>query len=98
MTYIYEKKIGERLAKAYNKGWPVDLRIIKELDEVYEKAKAFDEIMKGELDAYYDKAKAFDEIEQAYWKSNTPENFAYEFVGIFEKHFSNGVERADDER
>lgn len=44
------------------------------------------------------KAKAMDEIEQAYWKSNTPENFAYEFVGIFEKHFSNGVERADDER
>ena len=46
----------------------------------------------------YRKAKAFDEIEQAYWKSNTPENFAYDFVGIFEKHFSNGVECADDER
>ena len=46
----------------------------------------------------YRKAKAMDEIEQAYWKSNTPENFAYEFVGIFEKHFSNRVECADDER
>ncbi|WP_150873666.1 hypothetical protein [Staphylococcus saprophyticus] len=51
-----------------------------------------------ELQEVYCKAKAMDEIEQAYWKSNTPENFAYEFVGIFEKHFSNGVERADDER
>lgn len=51
-----------------------------------------------ELQEVYSKAKAMDEIEQAYWKSNTPENFAYEFVVIFEKHFSNGVERADDER
>ncbi|OOO72393.1 hypothetical protein [Staphylococcus saprophyticus] len=51
-----------------------------------------------EIKEVYRKAKAMDEIEQAYWKSNTPENFAYEFVVIFEKHFSNGVERADDER
>ncbi|WP_217971480.1 hypothetical protein [Staphylococcus xylosus] len=52
----------------------------------------------NELDEVYRKAKAMDEIEQAYWKSNTPENFAYEFVGIFEKHFSNDMESADDER
>lgn len=51
-----------------------------------------------ELQEVYKKAQAMDEIEQAYWKSNTPENFAYDFVGIFEKHFSNGAERADDER
>lgn len=51
-----------------------------------------------ELQEVYKKAQAMDEIEQAYWKSNTPENFAYDFVGIFEKHFSNGVECADDER
>lgn len=44
------------------------------------------------LDDLYEKAKAMDEIEQAYWQSNTPENFAYEFVGIFEKHFSNELE------
>ena len=54
--------------------------------------------MLKELEEVYRKAKAMDEIEQAYWKSNTPENFAYDFVGIFEKHFSNGVERADDEK
>lgn len=76
----------------------ISFKAIDELDEVYRKAKAFDEIMKGELGAYYDKAQAFDEIEQAYWKSNTPENFAYEFVGIFEEHFSSDKERADDER
>ncbi|MGI2311036.1 hypothetical protein [Staphylococcus cohnii] len=52
----------------------------------------------NEIEEVYRKAKTMDEIEQAYWKSNTPENFAYDFVGIFEKHFSNGVERADDEK
>ena len=44
------------------------------------------------LDELYVKAKVFDEIEQAYWKSNTPENFEYEFVGIFEEHFSSDLE------
>ncbi|MDW4171677.1 hypothetical protein QI165_09905 [Staphylococcus saprophyticus] len=44
------------------------------------------------------KAKAMDEIEQSYWKSNTPENFAYEFVRIFENRFSSDKDRADDER
>ncbi|WP_270912299.1 hypothetical protein [Staphylococcus saprophyticus] len=62
--------------------------------KTYEEYKA----MSQELQEVYRKAKAMDEIEQAYWKSNTPENFAYEFVGIFEKHFNNGVERANDER
>ena len=52
----------------------------------------------NELETVYRKYKAMDEIEQAYWKSNTPENFAYEFVGIFEEHFSSDKERADDER
>lgn len=62
----------------------------------HEIEQKYDRIL--ELEEVYSKAKAFDEIEQAYWKSNTPENFAYDFVGIFEKHFSNGVECADDER
>lgn len=62
----------------------------------HEIEQKYDRIL--ELEEVYSKAKAMDEIEQAYWKSNTPENFAYEFVVIFEKHFSNGVERADDER
>lgn len=62
----------------------------------HEKEKRQERVI--ELQEVYRKAKAMDEIEQAYWKSNTPENFAYEFVVIFEKHFSNGVERADDER
>ena len=57
--------------------------------------------MSIEVEEVYRKAKAMDEIEQAYWKSNTPDNFAYEFVGIFEKHFSNDEndeqERAVDE-
>lgn len=51
-----------------------------------------------ELEEVYRKAKAFDEIEQAYWKSNAPENFAYEFVRIFKDHFSGDKERGDDER
>lgn len=53
--------------------------------------------MKDELQEVYRKAKAMDEIEQSYWKSNTPENFAYEFVRIFENRFSSDKERADDE-
>lgn len=59
---------------------------------IYVSDRVFDE-----LDEVYRKAKAMDEIEQAYWKSNTPENFAYEFVRIFENHFSSDKERADDE-
>ncbi|WP_433912345.1 hypothetical protein [Staphylococcus sp. LKG3-3] len=45
----------------------------------------------------FKKAKVFNEIEQAYWKSNTPENFAYEVVGIFEEHFNDDKVRVDDE-
>lgn len=45
--------------------------------------------MAQEVEEVYRKAKAMGEIEQAYWKSDTPENFAYDFVRIFEKHFSN---------
>ena len=47
-----------------------------------------DEVL-DELEEVYRKAKAMGEIEQAYWKSDTPENFAYDFVRIFEKRFSN---------
>jgi len=44
------------------------------------------------VDEVVAKAKAMDEIEHKYWASGTAENFAYEFVRIFEKHFSNDLE------
>lgn len=51
-----------------------------------------DDIVIDEVEEVYKKSKVFDEIETAYWKSNTPDNFAYEFVKIFNKHFDKDME------
>ena len=52
-----------------------------------------DDTVIDEVDEVYKKSKVFDEIETAYWKSNAPDNFAYEFVKIYREHFDKDLER-----
>lgn len=70
--------------------------VINELEQIEDEYKLSYKNEINEVREVYRKAKAFDEIEQSYWKSNTPENFAYEFVRIFENRFSIDKECADD--